>query len=65
MCARHCYGFEDMTADKEASLLGESGLVLREAEPQDLPISWVVRGNSWEASRLEWSGRQSAAKVLG
>lgn len=38
-----CHGFEDMTADKEASLLGESGLALRETEPPDLPVSWVVR----------------------
>jgi hypothetical protein len=53
MCARYCPGFEDMTAGKELSIIGESGLVLREAEPQDLPISWVVREDPQETSRLE------------
>lgn len=65
MCARHCHGFEDMTADKEASLPGETGLALREAEPPDLPVSWLVTEDPWEASRLEWPSRQPAAKVLG
>lgn len=52
MYARHCHGFEDMTADKEASLHGESGLVLTEVEPQDWPVSWVVREEPRKASRL-------------
>lgn len=52
MYARHGHGFEDMTADKEASLRGESGLVLTEVEPQDWPVSWVVRDEPRKASRL-------------
>lgn len=58
MYARHCHGFEDMRADKEASLRGESGLVLTEVEYRTgLLAGWLEKS---QGKLQGWVARQTA-----